>query len=87
MLSLTLPTTGETSFVQVKSQTNRSTLNTYVEALKNHTGYSRMFFVYHTPVEPLANPSPEQVTVWSRYDIARQIVGAGLVHWVLARTT
>jgi hypothetical protein len=84
---LTLPTTGETSFVQVKSQTNRAPLQSYVEALQNQTGYSRMFFAYHTPAEPLPGPSDKCVTIWPSYEIARQVVGAGLVHWLLARTT
>ena len=43
------PTTGEHCFVQVKSQTNRTTFRNLVDALDNSQGYSRMFFVYHTP--------------------------------------
>ena len=44
-LAMTLPTTGEHCFVQVKSQTNAKIFAALVEALDNAQGYSRMFFV------------------------------------------
>lgn len=86
-LVLNLPSTNENSFVQVKSQTDQKTLGKYIEDLRNHTGFNRLFFAYHTPAEPLHNPEPERVTIWSRYDIGRQVLQAGLVEWVLNRTT
>jgi hypothetical protein len=86
-LALTLPTTGESCFVQVKSQTNRATFEKLVEELDNYSGYSRMFFVYHTPSSQFDNSNVDRVTVWSRYEVAKQVIGAGLVNWTLARTT
>jgi hypothetical protein len=86
-LAMTLPTTGEHCFVQVKSETNAKTFATLVEALDNAQGYSRMSFVYHTPAKAFANDAADRVTVWHRYEIARQAIRAGLVDWVLARTT
>ncbi len=86
-LAMMLPTTGEHCFVQVKSQTNFSTFTSLVEALDNSSGYSRLFFVYHTPPHALHNDAVDRVTVWHRYEIARQAIRAGLVEWVLARTT
>lgn len=86
-LALTLPTTGESCFVQVKSQTNRATFEKLVEELDNYSGYSRMFFVYHTPSSLFENSNVDRVTVWSRYEVAKQVIGAGLVNWTLARTT
>ena len=86
-LAMILPTTGEHCFVQVKSQTNRTTFHNLVDALDNSQGYSRMFFVYHTPAEPFENTAADRVTVWHRYEIARQAVRAGLVDWILSRTT
>jgi hypothetical protein len=86
-LALILPTTGEYCFVQVKSQTNRSTFRSVVESLNNPQGYSRLFFAYHTPVEVFDNNESDRVTVWHRYEIARQAIRAGLVDWILSRTT
>ena len=86
-LAMILPTTGEYCFVQVKSQTNRTTFQNLVNALDNSQGYSRMFFGYHTPAERFENPAADRVTVWHRYEIAKQVVRAGLTDWVLSRTT
>jgi hypothetical protein len=86
-LALTLPTTGESCFVQVKSQTDKATFEKLVEELDNYSGYTRMFFVYHTPSSRFENSDVDRVTVWSRYEVAKQVIGAGLVNWTLARTT
>jgi restriction endonuclease len=86
-LAMILPTTGEHCFVQVKSQTSRTTFRKLVDALDNSQGYSRMFFVYHTPAEAFENTAADRVIVWHRYEIARQAVRAGLVDWILSRTT
>lgn len=85
-IALTLPTTGEHCFVQVKSQTSAATFRKLVAALDNSQGYSRMFFVYHTPADAFENDAADRVTVWSRYEIAGQAIRAGLVDWLLART-
>jgi hypothetical protein len=86
-LALTLPTTRESCFVQVKSQTNKATFEKLVEELDNYSGYSRMFFIYHTPPSLFENSNVDRVTVWSRYEVAKQVIDAGLVNWALARTT
>ncbi len=86
-IAMTLPTTGEHCFVQVKSQTNAKTFASLVEALDNAQGYSRLFFAYHTPATAFPNEAADRVTVWHRYEIARQAIRAGLVDWILARTT
>lgn len=84
---LNLPSTDETSFVQVKSRTDQKTLGEYIDALRDYTGYKRLFFAYHTPAELFRNPEPSRVTIWSRYEIGRQVLQSGLVEWVLKRTT
>jgi hypothetical protein len=85
-MAMILPTTGEYCFVQVKSQTNESTLRKLIEALDNSQGYKRMFFAYHTPAQGFANDATDRVTVWPRYEIAKQAIRAGLVDWILSRT-
>jgi hypothetical protein len=86
-MAMVLPTTGEYCFVQVKSQTNQPTLRKLIEALDNSQGYSRMAFAYHTPAKPFGNDAADRVIVWHRYEIARQAIRAGLVDWILSRTT
>ena len=78
-IAMVLPTTGEHCFVQVKSQTNRSTLRKLVEALDNSQGYSRMFFAYHTPAEAFDSDATDRVIVWHRYEIAKQAIRADLL--------
>jgi hypothetical protein len=85
-MALMLPTTGEKCAVQVKTQTTRSFFEEYVQQFKNNTGYSRMFFAYHTPADAFKNSDP-LINVWSRYEIAKQVIRAGLVEWLLERTT
>ena len=85
--TLQLPTTGETCGVQIKTQTTRPIFDQQVEQFRSYTGYSRMFFAYHTPIEAFANNDPQRVTVWTRYEIAQQVIRAGLVEWVLERTS
>lgn len=87
-MALKLPTTGENCFVQVKSQTSIATFKELVEKLSNYSGYSRMFFVYHTPDTAFENKNNvDRVTIWSRYEVAEQAIAAGLVQWIMDRTT
>jgi hypothetical protein len=86
-MTMMLPTTGEKCGVQVKSQTSAAVFNEYIRELAHHTGYARTFFVYHTPPSLFENPDPTRASVWSRPEIARQAIDAGLAEWVLQRTT
>src|ERR1700751_5125927 len=47
-LDLTLPSTGERAFVQVKSKTTSAELAEYVGGLDDLGPYDRMFYVYHS---------------------------------------
>ncbi len=86
-LALTLPTTGESCFVQVKSQTSQKIFASVVDALNEHSGYSKLFFVYHTPDNVFQSPDESRVIVWSRYEVAKQAINAGLAEWVIEHTT
>jgi hypothetical protein len=86
-MALMLPTSGERCLVQVKSQSSFATFKGYAKEFQNYEGYSRMFFAYHTPVELFENPDASRVSIWGRYDVAKQVLRAGLVEWVLDRTT
>jgi hypothetical protein len=86
-MALTLPTSGEKCLVQVKSQTDRATFEWHVKEFGSYAGYSKMFFAYHTPSEPFETTDAARIFVWGRYEVAKQVLRAGLVEWVLDRTT
>lgn len=80
-LDMTLPTTGERAFVQVKSQTTTRQLQEYIATLIDSGTYSRMFFVWHSGKvdESIA---PDSVTLIGPQRFARMVVDAGLSGWV-----
>jgi len=80
-LDMTLPTTGERAFVQIKSQTNDRQLNDYISALTDSGTYSRMFFVWHTGKVNEGNV-PDGVTLIGPRRLAKMVVDAGLSSWV-----
>lgn len=82
-MDLVLPTTGERAFVQVKSETDAKTYQTYEDVLRSTDAYSRMFFVWHTgDIGPVTN---EAVTLWGPNVVANMIIEAGLVSWVRSK--
>lgn len=82
-LILEHPTTGETGFVQVKSKATPAVLADYVERFRT-SGYSKMFFLCHTPVGKLASEVPG-VHVWLGERLAEQVVRAGLFDWLVEK--
>ncbi len=79
---LELPSTGETAFVQVKSDTDTDELNAYAAALTGRPE-QRMFFVYHTG--PADAPPLQDVTVLGPARVAQMALSTGLVDWLLRR--
>lgn len=83
-LDLTLPSTGERAFVQVKSKTTSVELSEYVAKLEGHGPYDRMFFVFHTG-EVTAND--ERVTVIGPNELPDLVIDAGLVNWLIRKVS
>jgi hypothetical protein len=81
-IELTLPSTGERAFVQVKSRTTSKQLDEYVDRIDQLGPYNRMFYVYHTGE---AKTDDERVIVWGPEKIAELVVNAGLVNWVMGK--
>ena len=71
-LDLTLPSTGERVFVQVKSQTTSRELADYVGKLD--VPYDRMFYVYHSGE---ADTDDERVIVINPEKLAELVLNAG----------
>lgn len=82
-LMLELPSTGETAFVQVKSQTNQKQLNEYL-ARFDKRNEARMFYVYHTGPDNLETDS-QQCTLVGPEKLSEMVLQAGLFDWLLKK--
>lgn len=81
-IDLTLPSTGDRAFVQVKSKTRSAELADYVDRLDAMGPYDRMFFVYHSGE---AKTDDDRVTVIGPEKLAEMVVDAGLVNWLIGK--
>ena len=83
-LDLTLPSTGERAFVQVKSKTTSAELAEYVGKLDDLGRYNRMFYVYHSGT---AQIDDERVVVVGPEKIAELVLDAGLANWLIRKVS
>lgn len=81
-IDITLPSTGERAFVQVKSKTTSAELAKYVAALDERGPYDRMFYVFHSGE---ATIDDERVVVIGPEKLAELVVDAGLVGWLIRK--
>jgi hypothetical protein len=79
-IELVLPTTGETAFVQVKSQTNQAQFDDYMERFDERSD-GRMFYVYHTANQEL-QVDDERV---GPNRLAQLVLETGLFDWLLKK--
>lgn len=82
-LVLVEPISGERAFVQVKSEADATTLADYVARYHASVGFSRMFFVVHSPQIALPSPADPSIAVWQGDVVAERAVEAGLFSWLL----
>ncbi len=83
-LDLTLPSTGERAFVQVKSKTTSAELSEYVAKLDELGPYDRMFYVYHSGE---ADTDDDRVTVVKPEKLAELVLDAGLANWLIRKVS
>jgi hypothetical protein len=82
-LDLTLPSTGERAFVQVKSKTTSAELAAYVSKIQEGT-YDKMFFVFHSGE---AETLDKRVTVLGPERLADLLMDAGLNNWLIRKVS
>ena len=82
-IELSLPSTGERAFVQVKSATTQAELDDYVGRFKER-GEDHMFFAYHTSDKPLVSDSAN-FFVLDRARLAEMVLDAGLTGWLIKK--
>ncbi len=83
-LDLTLPSTGERAFVQVKSKTTSAQLAEYVGKLDELGPYDRMFYVYHSGE---AETDDDRVTLVNPEKLAELVLDAGLANWLIRKVS
>jgi hypothetical protein len=83
-LDLTLPSTGERAFVQVKSKTTSAELAAYITKFNELDLYSRMFYVYHSGD---ANTDDDRVIVVGPDKLAELVLDAGLANWLIRKVS
>jgi hypothetical protein len=82
-LHLELPSTGETAFVQVKSRTDQTQLDSYLDQLKERP-HTRMFYVFHSA--PASMQSSDSRCILINADrLADMVLDAGLTNWLLMK--
>jgi hypothetical protein len=78
--------TGERAFVQIKSAADQSVFADYLERFAADPGYSRMFFVCHSPRGQFATPwTNKPVHIWAGEAIAQKAIAAGLLDWLVEK--
>lgn len=79
------PTTGETAFVQVKSQANQGVVTDYLQRFRD-SGCDRFFFVCHSPKGTLKVPDEKNLHLFTGKALASAAVKNGLFDWLIERS-
>lgn len=85
-IELVLPTIGERSFIQVKSQASEKGLKEYADRFMKLEAYDRMFFVWHSGTLSEVKEPPEGVILLGPTKLARMVLDAGLSAWLREKT-
>ncbi len=89
-LDLLSPITVERYAVQIKSKANLEEFESYQQKFADMQGYTRLYFVVHTPSNDLAQAedgSTEEVELLLPKDIAHLAVKYGLADWIIAKVS
>jgi len=86
-LDLISPVTGERVAVQVKSKATATTWSAYKLKYADMRGYSRFYFVTHSPSDALVkdaeNINDPDFLLWDAKQLASQAIRGGLTGWLL----
>ena len=83
-ISMTLPSTKEQAFVQVKSSTTSAELASYVARFSEAGPFERMFYVFHSGE---AETDDERVILIGPERLAEMVVDAGLTNWLVNKVS
>ena len=79
------PATQKRAFVQIKSTTNRTEIESYINSFLEYEQFNEMYFVFHTCNTALTdiearNPN---IHLWGVEKISGLVVNSGLVEWLI----
>jgi hypothetical protein len=83
-LDLTLPSTGDRAFVQVKAKTTSAELAEYVGKIDEVGPDYRMFYVYHSGD---ARTEDDRVIVIGPEKLSEMVLDAGLANWLIRKVS
>ena len=86
-LLLDNPTTNETAWVQVKSSATQATLDDYLERFRRNGSAQRFYFICHSPKGDLSLPPSPHLHLWVDVKLAHSALAAGLLDWLIERTS
>ncbi len=87
-LELFSPVTGERAIVQIKSQSDLPQFLSYQNQFEANNDYDKFFYVVHTAKNNLATYENETETKLYLVDkVAELTISAGLVEWVIKKTS
>ncbi len=78
--------TKETAWIQVKSKSNQSELDDYLDRFRRDGSCDRFFFICHSPTTSLNVPKQKELHVLTGDELAQATLDAGLYDWLLKRT-
>jgi hypothetical protein len=74
--------------VQVKSKAGLAEFQDYQQRFGEMQGYTRLYFVVHTPLGDFENPeADDNIALWLPKDIARWAVKYGLADWIITKAS
>ena len=81
------PATQKRAFVQIKSTTNSTEIESYINSFLEYEQFDEMYFVFHTSNTALALTDIEarnpNVHLWGVEKISGLVVNSGLVEWLI----
>ena len=90
-LDLISPATGDRIAVQVKSAADITVWRDYKSRLSELSGFSRLYFVSHTPALALVQEAnkgqEEKIVLWDAKELASQALRSGLTGWLMDKAS
>jgi hypothetical protein len=90
-LDLISPITGERIAVQVKSRADEATYNNYKSIFSDMRGYSKFYFITHSPTASLASQaaqeSDQEFIFWGPQELAEYSAKNGLMGWLIDKAS
>jgi len=84
-IELLMPVSGERFLVQVKSRADLRIFREYNDMFLKTDGYSKFFFVVHSPSHDLQKyiSDNQNVVIWKAKELSEHCINSGLTQWLI----